>query len=275
MPQYQIYQIFLTKGIPIAEILRVEESKGIIIFEDLAGTSLQNELQRADQSLREQLYKEAIDIMLRIQTAAASALKPDMAAAQLAFDEEKLNWELNFFYQHFLIGLLKKIVNEMDEQDIKGWFRQISTELASLPRTLCHRDYHSRNIMRKGRKLYLLDYQDARQGPYSYDLASLLRDSYVQLEEEFVGQMIDYYLTHHPDLKEMRREEFICQFDLMSLQRNIKAIGTFAYQAVEKEKHFYLQYIPRTLSYIKTNLSKYKTFHPIKEILSNYINILA
>jgi aminoglycoside/choline kinase family phosphotransferase len=275
MPQQQVYQIFLRSGVPVAEILKVKEDLGIIIFEDLGGKSLQSEVQEIDPITKERLYQKAVDVLIRIQTKAASALKPTMAAAQLAFNEGKLLWELNFFYQHFLLGLLKKDIPEEHEKDIKAWFREISAELADLPRTLCHRDYHSRNIMRKGGKLYLVDYQDARQGPYSYDLASLLRDSYVQLPEYFVEQMIEYYLAKQPDLKKMNPQEFTCQFDLMSLQRNLKAIGTFAYQAVKKENHYYLQYIPPTLNYIKNNLTKYQKFHPIKDILSQYIKQLA
>jgi aminoglycoside/choline kinase family phosphotransferase len=275
MPQKQVYQIFLRNGVPVAEILKVKEDLGIIIFEDLGGKTLQSEVQNVDPIAKERLYQKAINILISIQTKAASALKPTMAAAQLVFNEGKLLWELNFFYQHFLFGLLKKAIAEEHEQKIKSWFREISIELADLPRTLCHRDYHSRNIMRKGGKLYLLDYQDARQGPYSYDLASLLRDSYIQLPEYFVEQMIEYYLTKHPKLKDMDPQEFMRQFDLMSLQRNLKAIGTFAYQAVKKENHYYLQYIPPTLSYIKANLSKYDKFHSIKDTLSQYIKQLA
>lgn len=275
MPQYQIYQIFLKKRIPIAEVIRVEEDKGVVIFEDLGGKTLQNELEKVDPIQKERFYQDAIDILIRIQTKAAPALKPEMVASQLVFDEEKLLWELDFFYQHFLIGLLKKEIAEEDEKEIKGWFRELSEELAALPRTLCHRDYHSRNIMRRGSRLYLLDYQDARQGPYSYDLASLLRDSYVQLPEYFVEQSIDYYLIKQPELKKMEREEFIRQFDLMSLQRNFKAIGTFAFQSVVKKNYFYLQFIPPTLSYIKTNLAKYDKFHPIKEVFARYIKALA
>jgi len=275
MPQYQIYQTFLRKGVPIAEILRVEENKGILIFEDLGGKTLQNELEKLDPIQKERLYQKVIDILIRIQTKAASALKPEMAAYQLAFDEEKLLWELDFFYQHFLIGLLKKEIAGEDEKEIRGWFRELTEELAALPRTLCHRDFHSRNIMQKANKLYLLDYQDARQGPYSYDLASLLRDSYVQLPEYFIEQIIDYYLSKQPKLKKMERDEFIQQFDLMSLQRNFKAIGTFAYQSVVEKNFFYFQFIPPTLSYIKANLSKYDKFHPIKKILSQYIKQLV
>lgn len=125
----------------------------------------------------------------------------------------------------------------------------------------------------------MTDFQDARLGPYTYDLASFLRDSYAAHDNDFIDEMLDLYLSkiqerirqeyHSDDLNEItflqqfplnedqeEGERFKKEFDLTCVQRNIKAIGTFAFQSQVKKNHYYLQYIPITLDYIKRNLKK-------------------
>ena len=115
---------------------------------------------------------------------------------------------------------------------------------------LCHRDYHSRNLMVHDGSLYIIDFQDARMGPDTYDLVSLLRDSYVDLTDRELDELIAYFLA----LKRRRRradaDEFRRRFDLMALQRNLKALGTFGYQTTTRRNPVYIQYIPRTLRYV-------------------------
>ena len=132
--------------------------------------------------------------------------------------------------------------------------------LASEPRVLCHRDYHSRNLMLHEGQLYIIDFQDARMGPDTYDLVSLLRDSYVDLPEQTVGELIAYFLA----LKGSRdtEQEFRPRFHLMALQRNLKALGTFGYQTTARRNPVYIQYIPRTLRYVRDNLEHLPQIRP-------------
>ena len=121
----------------------------------------------------------------------------------------------------------------------------VTRELAAEPRVLCHRDYHSRNLMLHDGSLYIIDFQDARMGPDTYDLASLLRDSYVDIADRELDELIAYFLAlkgREPTPREFRR-----RFDLMALQRNLKALGTFGYQTTTRRNPVYIQYIPRTL----------------------------
>ena len=103
-------------------------------------------------------------------------------------------------------------------------------------------------------------------GPDTYDLASLLRDSYVDLPDREVEALISHFLalTGAPVFP----EEFRRRFDLMALQRNLKALGTFGYQAATRGNTVYIQYIPRTLRYIRTNLLKYPRFARLHGLLS-------
>ncbi|HTU99684.1 MAG TPA: phosphotransferase, partial [Luteitalea sp.] len=136
----------------------------------------------------------------------------------------------------------------------------------------CHRDYHSRNLMLHRQKLYLIDYQDARLGPDTYDLASLLRDSYVDLSDSMVNWLLAYFLalTGRPESEAEFRE----RFDVMSLQRNLKALGTFGYQTIAKQNPVYIQYMPRTLRYVRTNLARYRAFGRLHDLLAAHVDEL-
>ncbi len=149
---------------------------------------------------------------------------------------------------------------------------RIVDELAAEPRVLCHRDYHSRNLMLHEGRLYVIDFQDARMGPDTYDLVSLLRDSYVDLGEQVVNDLIAYFLA----LKGIPAEEsaFRTRFDIMALQRNLKALGTFGYQTTTRGNPVYIQYIPRTIRYVRDNLEKYPRFGRLRELLSAHVDEL-
>ena len=103
-----------------------------------------------------------------------------------------MNSELLFFNHHFLEGYRELKVTR--EESLKEEFTRLSTELAGLPRLLCHRDYHVRNLMLKDSKLYIIDFQDARLGPLSYDVVSLLKDS-IELGTQEVDEYREYYLS--------------------------------------------------------------------------------
>jgi aminoglycoside/choline kinase family phosphotransferase len=134
---------------------------------------------------------------------------------------------------------------------------------------LCHRDYHSRNLMLHDDRLFIIDFQDARLGPDTYDLSSLLRDSYVDLPWSVVDDLIAYFLALQGRSGE--EEEYRARFDLMALQRNLKALGTFGYQTTSRGNPVYIQYIPRTLNYVRENLRRYTRFDRLGQVLSGYL----
>jgi aminoglycoside/choline kinase family phosphotransferase len=120
-------------------------------------------------------------------------------------------------------------------------------------------------------RLHIIDFQDARLGPDTYDLASLLRDSYVDLTDREVDELIAYFLALKggSDPAAFRR-----RFDAMALQRNLKALGTFGYQTTARGNPVYIQYIPRTLRYVRTNLDRAPRFARLRELLAGPIDEL-
>ena len=190
-------------------------------------------------------------------------------------------------------------LSDAERSALTAEWATIAGELASEPRVLCHRDYHSRNLMLHDGSLHIIDFQDARMGPDTYDLVSLLRDSYVDLTDRELDELIAYFLAlrqgtgvvnqtdslalgkgsgvgvNQADSRPFDAAEFRRRFDLMALQRNLKALGTFGYQTITRGNPVYIQYMPRTLRYARTNLEKYPRFARLRELLAARIEELG
>ena len=123
-------------------------------------------------------------------------------------------------------------------------------------------------MLKEGR-LYIIDFQDARLGPDTYDLVSLLRDSYVDISERAIEDLIAYFLALIGAAG--REREYRHRFDLMALQRNLKALGTFGYQAAARQNPVYIQYIPRTIKYVRDNITRYPRFGRLRELLGKHL----
>jgi aminoglycoside/choline kinase family phosphotransferase len=127
--------------------------------------------------------------------------------------------------------------------------------------------------MSKGGQLYWIDFQDARMGPATYDLASLLRDSYVDLPEELVDELAEEFRQRA--VPGESRDTFHRRLELMSIQRNLKALGTFGYQAAIRSNSVYLPYIPRTLENARRNLARYPELSGLRRALGRHIEELS
>jgi aminoglycoside/choline kinase family phosphotransferase len=249
-----VHAMLESYGLPVPATVDVDGERGVVLQEDLGTRTLQDELEDASEARRGDLYREAVDEVARLQSRAAQGSQK-VDCFRIAFDIEKLSWELHYFLKHFLEGHLGCDLTVEDRATLSEAFHELNREIASWPRFLCHRDYHSRNLMPHAGKLYWIDFQDARMGPTTYDLASLLRDAYVDVPEELQEELKERFRqTATPDEP---REVFRRRFDLMCVQRNLKALGTFGYMATVRQNPVYLPYIPRTLAHARHNLSRY------------------
>jgi aminoglycoside/choline kinase family phosphotransferase len=119
--------------------------------------------------------------------------------------------------------------------------------------------------------LYIIDFQDARMGPDTYDLVSLLRDSYVDLAASQVDELIAFFLALKGHRRAEDLAEFRRRFDVMALQRNLKALGTFGYMTTGRNNTVYIQYIPRTLNHVKANLAGHPRFARLQDLLNEWL----
>jgi aminoglycoside/choline kinase family phosphotransferase len=258
---------------PVQRIVDHAGDLGVLALEDLGDVTLQAHLGVATPREHTALYYEAVALIELFQRRGREFSSPEFAPYGVSFDVQKLTWELDFFIKHFLEAYRGVTWAAGERDSLRETLTGIAEELAAEPTVLCHRDFHSRNLMWHDGRLAVIDFQDARMGPDTYDLASLLRDSYVDVSDEMIDVLLDRFLMLANRLDE--RDGFRVRFDLMSLQRNLKALGTFGYQTTARDNPVYIQYMPRTLRYVRENLHKYPRFAPLAELLAGHLPELA
>lgn len=240
---------------PVPEILYYDAKRGLVFLEDGGDFHLADLAQNSLETIIS-WYRKAIDLIVTMQTRVTKNISADCPAYFLEFDVKKLMWEMDFMIKHYIKGFLNNRLDHVSESNVRTALLGLCETLAKEEKVFVHRDFHSKNLMIKENGLFLLDFQDARMGPRQYDLVSLLKDSYIVLEKETRDELLKYYFKRI-ELEEGRnidRLRFLEIFDLMSIQRNLHAIGIFAFQYMELKNERYLGYINPTLQYIKDTI---------------------
>lgn len=264
-PFLSVLKHFAKNTVHVPQVIGMSPALGLVLLEDLGDLTLERkfwESQSPETSLP--FYQQAIDEILKIHFK-ATADKSDCIAFKIQFDIEKLLWEMKYGQDNLLSGVCKFSFSEKLNQELTQVFKKICTRLHDEPKRIAHRDYHSRNLMIKFNELHVIDFQDARMGPVQYDLVSLLRDSYVNLDDQMAGQLLDYYLDKaRPELgKNFSREHFDMVYELQTIQRCFKACGSFSSFFHLREDTRYLKYISHTLRRVLKSLTlfpEYKLF---------------
>ena len=256
-------------NINVPELYFIDTEKGFIFIEDLGDMTLEQKLKSLTSGEQEMYYKKALDTLITIQIECTRRISENVPTYHLAFDLDKLTSELAFMTTHFIEGFLNKTISKKNKRILRDEFFKICSTLSKQKRYFCHRDFHSRNIMINDDKLTLLDFQDSRMGPCQYDLASLLRDSYFKLKPSIFNRLLNNYISKKEEMEQVavNKEDFMKVFDWMSIQRNLKALGTFGYQSNIKGNERYRDAIPRTIEYIFNNLNKYSELQRLKRCL--------
>ena len=269
LPFVNVARLLARMPVPIPTVLGHADDLGVLALTDLGDVTLQAHLGAATPAEHAALYRQAVALIATVQRRGAELASPEYLPYSVAFDVEKLTWELDFFIKHFIEAYRGVVIPAAARDELRREFKIIIESLASEPRVLCHRDYHSRNLMLHHGELYIIDFQDARLGPDTYDLVSLLRDSYVDLPDQTVNELIAYFLALSGRTGEER--EFRQRFDVMALQRNLKALGTFGYQTTARRNPVYIQYIPRTLRNVRDNLEQLSQFARVRDLLGSLV----
>ncbi len=269
LPFVNVAALLALIPLPIPRIRQEVADLGLLVIDDLGDVTLQAHTHSAPPPVHLPLYEQAVDYLVLLQRRGAALRNERFLPYQLAFDVEKLMWEMDFFIRHFLEGFRGATINAAVRDALREELLAIVSALSDEPRVLCHRDYHSRNLMVTPGGLAVIDFQDARMGPDTYDLVSLLRDSYVDLNDDFVTHLIDRFRTARGGAEDL--DTFSRRFNLMSVQRNLKALGTFGYQAVARANPAYAQYVPRTLAHVRRTVSIEARCSRLHEILAPLI----
>ena len=273
LPFLNIQAHLAKAGVSVPALYYYDQGAGLVYLEDFGDLTLSDACRESTAADIESRYKQAISMLVQIQSKGTSPADPNCLAFHRSFDVSLLMWEFDHFLEYGIVARRGAPISEDDRAAMREEFRKISEQLAGQPRVFVHRDYHSRNLLVEGPRLGVIDFQDALMGPATYDLASLLRDAYIALDESLIDGLIHFYLDQLESARQIwtNREAFRRLFDLTSIQRNLKAAGRFVYIDRVKGNPKFLADIPRTLGYVKRNLYKYPELFTLRKLMSAYV----
>jgi len=281
LPFVNVLRHLAGRGVSVPTLHYYDTAAGLLYLEDFGDVTLYQACEDKDRPQVEPLYAQAIDTLVDIHLRGTFPADPHCLAFQRVYREALFIWEFDHFLEYGVVARHGKPMCANDDLPIRETFQMMAQWLASQPRVLTHRDYHSRNLLVQGDRLGVIDFQDALLGPATYDLASLLRDSYRVLEEALIEKMINRYCVGmcaglDRNLQETMgltdRRTFQRLFDWTSIQRNLKAAGRFVYIDRVKQNPKFLEAIPRTLGYVRSTLGKYPELRSLEKHLAPYLH---
>ena len=268
LPLLQVAELFRRLPVPVPAVLGTDAGLGIVVLEDLGDETLEALLRRLPAAEHDAWYRGAIALIATIQEGGRRLADGSVPAAppfRLAFDTTKLLWELDFFLEHFVAGYRRHAFAPAARRALAAEFRTLADEMAGEPRVLCHRDFHSRNLMAHQGRLYVIDFQDARMGPDTYDLVSLLRDAYAPLGPSSVDRLLAHYraLAGVSDGDDLRR-----RFRRTTVQRALKALGTFGYQITVRGNDRYRTAVPVAAADVREATGRDPRYRRLHDLLA-------
>ncbi len=270
-----VTNLFLQAGLPVANVIREFVPEGIVIIEDLGENILRDALLSSSAKESDLLINAAIDLIPRIQAATDLAITSGSIAGKLRFDREKLLWELNFFKEHYFSSLRGRPIDTFVESAIEDEFNELAGWLERHASILCHRDFHAANLMiRTDGSLAIIDHQDARIGSPAYDLVSLLLDRITEPPSEaWIDEKITYFLDARSakGLASLDKSDFRIEFDHQTVQRCLKAVGTFSYQSAFRGKHHFEAYIQPMFRVVLSSIDRLGKYANLRQILADEI----
>lgn len=271
-PFLNVQKHFFKHNVLVPEVVASAPTLGLLLLEDLGDLTLERKFwENQNQNLVLPYYKLALNELIKIHEAATND-RSDCIAFQVEFNVEKLLWEMNYGLEHLIEKFCKIKLSPSTRSELIGAFTKICTTLHEEPKCICHRDYHSRNVMLKLNKTRVIDFQDARMGPIQYDLVSLLHDTYVDLNDSIRNEALDYYISQNKNLKtkSFSRAQFDSIFQLQMIQRCFKACGSFASFYNTREDLRYLKYLKPTLTKVATVLKNYPEYSVFLNIINDH-----
>ncbi|MGC8796444.1 sugar phosphate nucleotidyltransferase [Thermodesulfovibrio sp.] len=251
-------RFFHEKGFPVPKILEVDINKKTIAFEDLGDLTLYSWLQcrRRDKKI-ETIYKKILENIGKLHWGISKQAKN---LNLLEFDYSYFRWESDYFLQECVKALFK--IDENLEEELHS----IAEILSKAKKVILHRDLQSQNIMLKKGKVYFIDYQSARWGPAGYDIASLLWDPYVKLNDEIRVKLVNFYIKSH----ELDEKAFLEELSLCRIQRHMQALGAYGFLSLKKGKRNFLKFIPDAIDLLIKDLEEcHIDFSRLKNLVFN------
>ncbi len=254
------------EGLMVPHIEYFSPDFGFFLLSDFGDNLL---LDKLDETNANTFYQSALQNLLVLQQTPATSL-PD-------YDKTLLLQEMELFREWYLQKYLALELSTQERELLSQIFTVLTESALQQPKVFVHRDYHARNLMlMENDMMGIIDYQDAVLGPITYDLVSLLRDCYIAWDPTQVESWaLGFYqqLVKQNMIENIEENRFIKWFDLMGIQRHLKAIGIFSRLNIRDGKPNYLQDIPRTMSYVTNISAKYPETRPLTEFICLKANL--
>jgi aminoglycoside/choline kinase family phosphotransferase len=260
-PFIKVAQLFAASGVAVPTVVAQHIEHGFLLLSDMGNTTY---LSRLNVETAGTMYGAAIESLLNIQQHGEAGVLPD-------YDRATLLRELNLFPEWYIGQHMGKTLTPAQSAQLNSVFDVLLANNLSQQQVHVHRDFHSRNLMvMEGGGPGILDFQDALYGPITYDLVSLLRDAYVQWDEEMVLDWVVRYwqkakqlgLPVNPDI-----DAFYRDFEFMGMQRHLKILGIFARLNYRDGKPMYMNDLPMVLDYVRTTANRYIALKPLVRLL--------
>ena len=269
---YTAVNKFLIKNKILApKTLRTNFSKGEIVIEDFGDLSLYKVLLKEKNKFKN--YKKIVDLLLKIQK-----IKPKKKIESIInkshivedYSSNYLNREINLFFEWYLPLILNKKKTLDIKKKIKKIFIQLYKRINFPNKYFVHRDYHVQNLMLVGKKIGIIDSQDALIGNPAYDLASLIDDVRIKTSKKLKAKIYNYYIKNFFSGDKRKIKNFLQDFNILSVQRLLKIIGIFSRLSSRDKKNKYLKLIPYTWQLLEMRINS-KLFFDLKRVLDKNI----
>jgi aminoglycoside/choline kinase family phosphotransferase len=256
--------LLLDAGVTVPAIVARDVERGFLLLSDLGTTTY---LSRLDADNAAFMYSDAVDALIKFQLSSQPGVLP-------AFDRAFVLREMNLFPEWYLNRHLGVTLDAAQQAKLDKVFEAITANVLAQQQVFMHRDFHSRNLMFLDQgNPGVLDFQDAVYGPVTYDLGSLLRDAYIQWDEEIVLDWVVRYwqsakqvgLPVNPDI-----DAFYRDFEFMALQRHLKILGIFCRLNYRDGKAIYMGDLPTVMDYVRKTANRYTELKPLIRLLDSF-----
>lgn len=255
---------FRNAGLPVPEILAVDQSGLFFLQTDLGDQNLFSLLEKCEtpQQLKKLLIP-AVEMLPRFQFQAAEGFDFNRCIGRKMFDAKAMHWDLSYFKYFFL-----KIKNiDFDEDLLEKDFERFTSVLSPVTfNTLMYRDFQSRNIMVHEGKYWYIDFQGAKAGPVQYDLVSLLYQAKARIDASTRNQLVDRYIESASPFSNFDDDAFRWLLPGFVLLRSLQVLGAYGFRGyIEKKQHF-IQSIPLALQNVLQLLHQNPEFESYPEL---------
>ena len=260
-PYVHVARLLAEAGMHVPRVIAADLARGYLLLTDLGSRTYASVLDAGNAS---RLYGDALDALVLMQRASREDELPP-------YDDALLRRELMLFPDWYVARHLGRTLTPAQRETLETAFERILANNLAQPRVFVHRDYHSRNLMLTTPNPGVLDFQDAVYGPITYDLVSLLRDAYVEWDEE---RQLDWAIrywerargTHLPVAADFAA--FWRDFEWMGVQRQLKVLGIFARLKHRDGKGGYVDDMPLVMRYLRRACARYRDLAGLRELLN-------